>query len=173
MKTPEAVEGENPQALFLRVLRQRLVSLRMHHDLSATEAARMCSLSRGGLEKIESGANAPSLESLMKLCSLYGVPLSSVFLEAEAQRDIAVQLSAGFSSREAEQQEALAQISSLARVANLQKEWESALCLAKISAEHPDLAKNLHEIIGSMKNKLKKGKAKKKVTQRAGAEGRS
>jgi transcriptional regulator with XRE-family HTH domain len=61
--------------LFSRELRYLLISLRMEKKLNFTEASQGAGLSRNGLEKIETGAALPSLESLFLLCNFYEISL--------------------------------------------------------------------------------------------------
>ena len=77
---------------LMRQVRAHLVSFRLTLKLTVKEAATRASLSRGGLEKIESGENLPSLESLHSICKVYGVSMAEFFWQVQQQQHVSANL---------------------------------------------------------------------------------
>lgn len=132
---------------FSRILRQRLVSLRLSRRLTATDAASLASLSRAGLEKIESGANTPSLDSLIKLCALYGVSVSALLQSVEEQLGISKALETEFELKCSSHEEYQEHFRKLALLSGHSAEHETITDLRFIAEKQPALARSLQAAV--------------------------
>ena len=56
-------------------IRTNLIELRVQHGLSQEQLARLCGVAQGTISRIESGANAITLDLLFKLLQIYKVDL--------------------------------------------------------------------------------------------------
>jgi transcriptional regulator with XRE-family HTH domain len=140
-----SIDGNS--ADFNRILRKQLVSLRLARRLTATEAARFASLSRAGLDKIEAGTNTPSVDSILRLCSLYGVTISSLFRSVEEQLGIAHSIGAEFNLQTAHQEEYREHFRKLALLSGHAVEHETITDLRRITERQPALARALQATI--------------------------
>ena len=66
-------------------LAQRLATLREERGLSLDELAAASGISRATLSRLERGENSPTAALLGKLCAVFGLPMSRLVAEAEAQ----------------------------------------------------------------------------------------
>lgn len=132
---------------FGRILRQRLVSLRLARKLTATDAAALASLSRAGLEKIESGANTPSLDSLLRLCALYNVSVSALLRSVEEQLGIANALETEFELKTSRKEEYQEHFKKLALLTGHSEEHETIAELRLIAEKQPVLARSLQAAV--------------------------
>lgn len=66
-------------------LAQRLATLREERALSLDELAAASGISRATLSRLERGETSPTAALLGKLCAVFGLPMSRLVAEAEAQ----------------------------------------------------------------------------------------
>ncbi|MFZ6771565.1 helix-turn-helix domain-containing protein [Undibacterium sp. SXout7W] len=78
------LDTETNDALDLR-LALRLASLRADRGLSLDDLAQASGISRATLSRIERGDTSPSASLLSKLCSVYGISMSRLLADVEAQ----------------------------------------------------------------------------------------
>jgi transcriptional regulator with XRE-family HTH domain len=74
----------NEDAFELRLI-QRLAALREERGCSLEELASASGISRATLSRLERGETSPTAQLLGKLCAVYGMPMSRLIAEAEAQ----------------------------------------------------------------------------------------
>lgn len=132
---------------FARILRQHLISLRLEKKLSVKDAAAFSGLSRGGLEKIESGANLPSIDSLRLLCATYGCAASELLAAVDAQLGVAAAVRKQWDTGAMEADERYALYRELARSVGRGDELRTCDQLARIKETHAELHAALCETI--------------------------
>jgi transcriptional regulator with XRE-family HTH domain len=135
-----------PEA-FARILRQNLISLRLEKKLSIKDAAAYAGLSRGGLEKIESGANLPSIDSLRLLCAAYDCTASALLANVDAQLAVAATLRKQFDTTGMDATERYALYREHARSVGRADELQVCDQLSRIKETNPELYTALCETI--------------------------
>ncbi len=78
MASDQAQSGKAPFATFARVLRKR----RLENGLSINELARLASISKSNLARLEAGDGNPSLETLWALSAALGINVSELMERA-------------------------------------------------------------------------------------------
>jgi transcriptional regulator with XRE-family HTH domain len=148
--TPPVQRALHEEDHASRIIRQRLTSLRLDLGMTVREAARLAGLSRGGLEKIESGAYLPSIESLTSLCKVYDLKVSTFFELVDVQLGIACSIRRDWPTETMHEQEHQALLETLVRLTGQHQEWELGRSLAYIRKNHPAVFEGLEQIIQNL-----------------------
>jgi transcriptional regulator with XRE-family HTH domain len=124
--------------------------MRLLAGLTIRDAAQFAGLSRGGLEKIESGANLPSLESLSALCGVYGSSLGAFFRDIDAQGQRARVLRNQWPDDVAQSSEALARLDALAQLSGHADAWRLAKDLMRLREHAPESFTAMRQLIETL-----------------------
>lgn len=144
------MKSSAPQRDLARLIRQRLTAMRLESRLTLRDAAQAAGLSRGGLEKIESGANLPSIESLASLCSVYGSTLGALFASIEQQSSVAENLRSEWPDELMLADERAHRLDTLAGLAGLGDTWELAKALVRLREDNHSVSSALSALIEAL-----------------------
>jgi transcriptional regulator with XRE-family HTH domain len=144
------VKPDQKLQVFLKELRYILISLRMERQLNFSEASANAGLSRNGLEKIETGAALPSLESLFLLCESYNISLADLMQTSlkklpKSSKEESLRskktVNAKILKKRSEEE-----LKILVQKLKLQKQWQLAEGIGKLNAKKQNALKALIDL---------------------------